>query len=97
MVLDIFIEKLSGLKVARDLLECGCRAKIVFLTIHDDPDFPNAPIGVAEMQGANAFVVKSSVSTDLAPAIEAVLANELLCGRACCIKVLRALLPSCLA
>jgi len=73
VVLDIFIDKLSGLDVARLLRECGCRAKIVFLTIHDDPDFLNAAIGA----GGNAFVVKSRVSTDLVPAIRAVLANKL--------------------
>jgi DNA-binding NarL/FixJ family response regulator len=43
------------------------------LTIHDDPDFLNAAIGA----GGNAFVVKSRVSTDLVPAIRAVLANKL--------------------
>ena len=73
VVLDIFIEKLSGLNVARLLRESDCRVKIIFLTIHDDPDFLNAAIGA----GGNAFVVKSRVSTDLVPAIKAVLANKL--------------------
>jgi DNA-binding NarL/FixJ family response regulator len=72
-LLDIFIGKLSGLNVARHLQECGCSAKIVFLTIHEDPDFVNAAMGA----GGNAFVVKSRVSTDLVPAIKAVLANKL--------------------
>lgn len=73
VVLDIFIEKVSGLDVARQLCESGCSAKIVFLTIHEDPDFVNAAIGA----GGNAFVVKSRVSTDLITAIKAVLANKL--------------------
>ena len=71
--LDISMGDVSGIDLAQQLRDAGCRSKIVFLTVHEDNDFVNAAIGA----GALAYVVKSRLSTDLVPAIKAVLAGKL--------------------
>ena len=73
IVLDISMDMLSGIDVAHHLRNEGCRAKIVFLTVHEDFDFLNAAMGA----GGSAYVVKSRLSTDLIPAINAALSNKL--------------------
>lgn len=73
IVLDISMELISGIDVAQQLRDSGCHSKIVFLTVHEDPDFVNAAIGA----GGSAYVVKSRLGVDLLPAIQAVLANKL--------------------
>jgi len=72
IVLDISMGELSGIDVARTLVESGCTAKIVFLTVHEDSDFLNAAMDA----GGSAYVVKSRVSTDLITAIEAALSGK---------------------
>lgn len=77
IVLDISMDLLSGIDVAQHLREEGCHAKIVFLTVHEDFDFLNAAISA----GGSAYVVKSRLSTDLIPAITAVLSNKMFVSR----------------
>ena len=50
----IYTPALDGIKVAERLQETGCRAKIVFLTVHDDADFARAALAT----GALGYVVK---------------------------------------
>ena len=73
IVLDIAMGDPDGIEVARRLRDSGCDSKIVFLTVHDDPEFVKA--GMAA--GGSAYVVKSRLSTELVPAIHAVLAGKL--------------------
>jgi DNA-binding NarL/FixJ family response regulator len=73
IILDISMGDVSGLDIARDLRDSGCRAKIIFLTVHEDADFLNAGIGA----GGSAYVVKSRLGQDLLSAIDAVLSNKL--------------------
>jgi DNA-binding NarL/FixJ family response regulator len=73
IVLDISMGEMSGIDVARNLLDSGCKSKIVFLTVHEDSDFMNAAIGA----GGSAYVVKSRVSMDLVSAIDAALSGKL--------------------
>jgi len=73
IVLDISMDLLSGIDVAQHLREYGCHSKIVFLTVHEDPDYINAAIGA----GGSAYVVKSRLSTDLLPALNAVLSHKM--------------------
>ncbi len=56
---------LNGLQAAKRLQKINCRTKIVFLTIHEDPDF----VAAAFAAGASAYVIKSRINTDLVPAI----------------------------
>lgn len=73
IILDISQGELSGIDIARDLRHSGCGSKIIFLTVHEDSDYVNAGMGA----GGSAYVVKSRLSQDLLPAINAVLSNKL--------------------
>jgi DNA-binding NarL/FixJ family response regulator len=73
LILDISMGDLSGIDIARQLRDSGCKAKIIFLTVHEDRDYVNAAIGA----GGSAYVVKSRLNLDLIRAIKAVLANKL--------------------
>ena len=72
IVLDISLGEPNGLAVARSLRETGCISKIVFLTIHQDPDFVKAAIDA----GGLGYVLKSRMRRDLTPAIHAVLSGK---------------------
>lgn len=65
LVLDISMPGLNGLQTASELKSAHNRTKVVFLTVHEDPDF----VAAAFSAGASAYVVKSDVTTDLVPAI----------------------------
>ena len=72
LVTDISMPLLDGLQVAKRLQSAHCRAKIVFLTVHEDQDFVTAALHA----GASGYVTKSRLATDLIPAI-----REALLGR----------------
>jgi len=61
VVLDITMPGLPGIETARRLRETGSHAKIVFLTVHEDPDF----IREALATGALGYVVKPRLASDL--------------------------------
>ena len=65
LVIDISMPVLDGLQAARDLQKAKCRAKIVFLTIHEDHDYVDAAFSA----GAVGYVTEARLSTDLVPAI----------------------------
>jgi len=69
LVLDISMPGLNGLQTANELKSAQKRTKVVFLTVHEDPDF----VAAAFSAGASAYVLKSDVTTDLVPAIHDVL------------------------
>ena len=73
IVLDISMGAVSGIKVAQDLRASGCESKIVFLTVHNEPDYVQAAMGA----GGLGYVVKSRLSADLVSAIRAVLSGKL--------------------
>ena len=68
-VLDISMAGLSGLDVARQLLTTNAGIRVVFLTVHDDPDFAKE----AFARGARGYVVKSRLAHDLCHAIASAL------------------------
>ncbi len=72
LVLDISMPGLNGLQTANELKSTHSRTKVVFLTVHEDPDF----VAAAFSAGASAYVVKSDVTTDLVPAIRDVLGGH---------------------
>ena len=61
LVLDISMPILNGIQVASRLRDSGCRAKVIFLTVHEDRDYVEAAFSV----GALGYVLKSRVATDL--------------------------------
>lgn len=72
IVLDITLPGISGIDLALQLRKVGCRAKIVFLTVHADPDYARE----AFLVGANAYVIKPRLASDLAKALKAALAGK---------------------
>jgi|SRR5262252_3226585 len=71
VVLDISMPIASGLDAALCLGQQHCPARIVFLTVHDDPDFVQAALRA----GATGYVLKPRLVTDLVPAIWAALSG----------------------
>ena len=69
VVLDITLPGESGIALAAQLGKAGCQARIVFLTVHSDPDYVRAALHA----GACGYVVKMRLSLDLVPAMQAAL------------------------
>jgi DNA-binding NarL/FixJ family response regulator len=72
VVLDISMPGLSGIDVARELKKRGNRAKIVFLTVHEDADILATCLAV----GGLGYVVKVLMETDLVEAMHDALADR---------------------
>jgi DNA-binding NarL/FixJ family response regulator len=72
VVLDITMPILDGLDVARQLRANGIQTTIIFLTVHDDPDYLREALAV----GAMGYVVKHRLVSDLPQAIRDVLAGR---------------------
>ncbi len=72
LILDISMGMLNGLEAARLLTRIGSKAKIVFLTVHQDQEFVEEAFSV----GALGYVVKTRLGTDLLLAV-----REALMGR----------------
>lgn len=68
VILDITMPGLSGLDAARLLLEAGTKAKIVFLTVHNERAYAEEALTI----GAHGYVIKSRLASDLALAIKEV-------------------------
>jgi DNA-binding NarL/FixJ family response regulator len=71
-LLDISMPLLNGIEAAVRLKESGSKAKIIFLTIHEDPDFVMA----AFKAGASGYVFKPRIVSDLRAAVKDVLAGR---------------------
>jgi DNA-binding NarL/FixJ family response regulator len=65
MVLDISMPGMSGLEVAKRLSDLPNPPRIVFLTVHEDPDFITAAAGV----GGSGYVLKCNLCTQLVAAL----------------------------
>jgi DNA-binding NarL/FixJ family response regulator len=72
IVLDITLPGQSGIVVARQLRKSGCRSGVVFLTMHHDADFVRSALDA----GANGYVFKLRLASDLEPAIWAAVHGE---------------------
>jgi DNA-binding NarL/FixJ family response regulator len=73
LVLDISMPVLNGIEAAHQLKKAGHKARIVFLTVHDDPDFAREALAA----GALGYVIKSRIASDLVTAIKAAYAGRL--------------------
>lgn len=78
-VVDISMPIMNGLEAVTEMKASGSTVKIVFLTVHEDPDFLKAALDA----GASGYVVKSRVASDLSPAIRAALAGRLFISPCC--------------
>jgi DNA-binding NarL/FixJ family response regulator len=72
VVLDISMPLMSGIEVAQELKKLGNKAKIVFLTVHEDTDI----LRTCHAAGGLGYVVKLLMETDLVPAINEALAGH---------------------
>lgn len=72
-VLDISMGEHSGIEIAQQLREQGYMGEIIFLTVHEDPDFVSAAIGA----GGRGYVIKSRMNIDLGLAVKAVLSHRI--------------------
>lgn len=72
-VIDISLPGMSGIEAAIQLRDTRSPARIVFLTMHEDPDYLRAALAA----GATAYVVKSRMASDLCIAIKDALAGRL--------------------
>ena len=72
ITLDITMPEVGGLEVARRLKASGSRARIVFLTVHEDPDFICEALNV----GALGYVVKATMASDLLRSLHTVLKGQ---------------------
>lgn len=72
LLLDISMPVLCGFEVATRLKEMKCRAKIIFITAHEDRDYFETAMSL----GASAYVLKCRICTDLRPAIDAALKGK---------------------
>jgi DNA-binding NarL/FixJ family response regulator len=65
LILDISMGVMNGLEAARLLTRIGSKAKIVFLTVHNDRDFVEEALSA----GAVGYVIKPRLGTDLPIAV----------------------------
>jgi DNA-binding NarL/FixJ family response regulator len=72
IVLDIAMPLMDGFEAARNLRQAGCRSRLVFLTVWDDEDF----LAEARRLGADGYVVKSRLASDLVPAVRSALERQ---------------------
>jgi DNA-binding NarL/FixJ family response regulator len=73
LVLDIFMPVLNGIETAACLKASGCPAKVLFVSVHEDPDFVDSAMSV----GALGYVSKAHLATDLIPCIHSVMENHI--------------------
>ena len=73
LVMDISMPGVSGLEIARRLQDTPPAPPVVFVTVHEDQEFMEA----AHAVGAAGYVVKSTMETELKPALELALKGHL--------------------
>jgi DNA-binding NarL/FixJ family response regulator len=78
-LLDISMPIICGIEAAAKLKASGLTTKIIFLTVHEDPDFVQAALET----GALGYVVKSRMATDLRAAINGAMAGRLFISPSC--------------
>jgi two-component system, NarL family, invasion response regulator UvrY len=71
-VVDFSLARGDGLGLVRRLRDRFPELNLIVLSVHNEPSVSRAILGA----GANCFVLKSSIATDLLPAIDAVLAGK---------------------
>jgi DNA-binding NarL/FixJ family response regulator len=72
LIVDIAMPVMDGIEAVRQLKAAGSRAVIVFLTMHQDPDYVRAALAA----GALGYVVKCRLVSDLPLALSEALAGR---------------------
>jgi DNA-binding NarL/FixJ family response regulator len=69
IVLDVAMPQLNGLDAARQIKQTMPKAKLIFMTMNEEPDL----VGEAFRAGASGFLLKRAAAFELTDAIEKVL------------------------
>lgn len=77
VLVDISMPRLNGFDAARLLSKSCPESKVIFVTMHADPDY----VREAFRAGARGYVVKSAVSAELVTAVHSVLRGRLYVSR----------------
>ncbi len=72
LVVDISMPVLNGIDAVRQVMKSGSTARVIFLTVHEDPDI----VPLCLEAGALGFVAKSRLASDLILAIQFALMNH---------------------
>ena len=72
LVVDISMPIVNGISAAQRLLDSNPQAQVVFLTVHEEPDYVRAALAT----GARGYVVKSRMASELSLAIKEVHAGR---------------------
>jgi DNA-binding NarL/FixJ family response regulator len=72
VILDISLPELDGISAAREIRKYGLSTKILFLTVHEEPEFRDGAFNA----GANGYVFKSQMTADILFALKEVLAGR---------------------
>lgn len=72
IVCDISMPRMDGIEAARLILRQAPSARIVFVTVHDDPVMVSRGLAA----GAMGYVLKLAAGDDLLPAVRAALRGE---------------------
>jgi DNA-binding NarL/FixJ family response regulator len=65
IVLDITMPIVNGIEAAHEIRAAGLAVKLVFLTVHEEPEYVRACFA----EGGLGYVKKARLTTDLIPAI----------------------------
>ena len=71
-VVDIDMPVLDGIEAVRQIRKLGSQTKVVFLTVHEDPDM----MSLCFQAGGLGYVIKSRLASDLIPAIRLASTNQ---------------------
>jgi DNA-binding NarL/FixJ family response regulator len=72
VILDISLPRMDGIAAAREIRKTGLNCKILFLTVHEEEEFKEG----AFRAGADGYVYKSQMTTDILKALHEVLAGR---------------------
>jgi DNA-binding NarL/FixJ family response regulator len=72
IILDISMPKMNGIEAATRLKQRDSKAKIIFLTVQEAPEFVEAAFNT----GALGYVIKSRMASDLLLAVREVMAGR---------------------
>jgi two-component system secretion response regulator SsrB len=70
--MDLSLVRGKGIEMVRQLRARCPEMKLILLSVHDEPRVCEAALDA----GANGFVLKRAIATDLLPAVDAVLAGQ---------------------
>ena len=72
VILDISMPVMGGIEAAAQLKQRASKARIIFLTAHEDPEFLEAALAI----GALGYVIKSRMVSDLRLAVREAMAGR---------------------